>query len=182
MKSIQEYTDFPKKYTGCNVEWAEEFRPVVNQLARESIAQLSGTSSPDDPLLEKSILEFSIKDFSMIMAHVMLRVLLYTGWRDVLHIKSALADIVQDIHNPEPSTCSSSETSAGIQTKKQQGRMNNPFPQNFAEFQRQPVEKLNPNVTEQVDGLEDHLRKYVRDVVQECIQEVLTAGRKVSDV
>jgi len=167
MKSwVPEYERTPISYGGCTEAWAREFDTVVKQLVSQAIGRKCDEGKDIRGI---NITELSIEDVSAITASIVLRIILYAGWRDLLGIKSIIADVL-DIHTPVQSTCTVTETSAETQTKNlecpalySQGRV---MPQS------QYVETPSLNWTKCTNELEDFLRKLVHEVVQEYTASV----------
>ena len=168
MKTIPEYNRSPVPYSGCTEGWAREFDPIVEQLVSQAIGRQCFCGRED--IRGKNITEISIEEVSTIIAGVMLRVLLYTGWRDLLNIKSAVADVL-DKPAPAPSACTAPETPVEFHTKNQHDTVRC-SPQTDAVPQYQSADTPFPNGTRRTDGLEDVLRKFVCEVLQEYIQPV----------
>ena len=117
MKAIPEYDDAPVKYEGCTEGWAREFDPVVEKLESQAIGrQCYGEKN----VRGKNITEFSIEEFSAIMADVMLRVVLYGGWRGLLKIHTTATDELQDTRTPVQLEDAVIDILAKICTKNQQ--------------------------------------------------------------
>jgi len=97
MKSIVEYVDVPVEYAGCTEGWGREFDYVVEKIVSQSIGRHCYN---DKNIRGKNIAEFSIEEISTIIADVMLRVMLYSGWRDILKTQATIGESFQDIRTP----------------------------------------------------------------------------------
>jgi hypothetical protein len=94
MQAIPEYNDVSERYEGCTEAWAREFDPVVEKLVSQAIGrQCYGEKN----IRDKNITEFTIEEFGAIVADVVLRTLLYAGWRDLLKIRTDVMNEIQDI-------------------------------------------------------------------------------------
>jgi hypothetical protein len=107
--NIPEYIETPVLYAGCTEGWARDFDPVVRKLVSQSIGRKCDN---EQNIRGKNITEFSIEDLSEIIADVMLRVILYTGWRDLLKLRTTITDALQDTRTPVQSECSLPDISA----------------------------------------------------------------------
>jgi hypothetical protein len=172
MNAIPEYNRTPVKYDGCTEGWAREFDPIVRKLVEQAVGRHGdGTTS----IHGKNITEFSIDEFAGIIADVMLRTILYSGWRDLLNINAAVAAAFQDTHTPARSESTPQAISAVDQTKNQHD--SHPvFSQCVVTPQSLSAGTPSPNETKCKDGLEGYLRNIVREVVLEYIQSTHSAG------
>ena len=168
---VPDYEHTPVSYGGCTEAWAREFDPVVEQLVSQAIGR---QSCDGKDIRGRNITEFSIADVSAIIAGVVLRVILYAGWRDILNIKAVVADVL-DIRTPVQSMCTVTETSAETQAKNLE--CSAPYSQCRVMPQSQHVETPSQNGTKCTSGLEDFLRKLVHEVVQEYTTSVNSVGR-----
>jgi hypothetical protein len=101
--AIPEYVEIPVKYAGCTEGWARDFDPVVEKLVSQAIGRQCNN---EQNIRGKNITEFSIEELSKIMADVVLRVILYAGWRDLLEIRTIVTDVLQDNRTPSQPGCS----------------------------------------------------------------------------
>jgi NTP pyrophosphatase (non-canonical NTP hydrolase) len=114
MEVILKHERLEDYYGGYDEGWTKEFDPIVMKLVEQAIGRQCYNGKN---IRGKQVTELTIEELSEAIADVVLRVLLYAGWRDILNIKSAVTDAVQAIHNPVQSDNSLPKTSAESHAK-----------------------------------------------------------------
>jgi hypothetical protein len=99
MKTTLEHFRIPATYCGCEEGWEREFDPVVMKLVSQVVQRqcYHGKNKRG-----QNITEFTVEELSEVIADVVLRVLLYAGWRGMFN-PNPVHDVFQAIRTPEPS-------------------------------------------------------------------------------